>query len=382
STQQTFGRVLMSLSREPDLYKHLVTASPDVSVSTNLSGWIAKSGVFSPHKRRDYEQEANHPSNWSQGPHGKHIELGISEMNLFMMLGMFGISTDLIGHQLIPVGTVYDPFVLRGLDAFVYALYSGAKFIIAGTPSGITLSPEGGAHQSTITTSIGMELPNLHSYEPCFAQELAWIMLEALHQCADQENGRATYLRLSTKPVEQRPFQAAQSRLGAEKLRQQIIAGGYRLHDWRTATEPLHKEYLVHFATSGTMIPEALAAAQTLEAEGIPANVINLTSPRRLFESWQQMQWGKTQSILPQEQHPFEWLIPMNERHAPIITISDGASHALSWLGSVFGTLTIPLGVDQFGQSGTMGDLYHHYNIDTNAMVEAALTALNRSGLY
>ncbi|MCP5096283.1 MAG: pyruvate dehydrogenase, partial [Chloroflexi bacterium] len=118
STQQTFGRVLMSLSREPDLYKHLVTASPDVSVSTNLSGWIAKSGVFSPHKRRDYEQEANHPSNWSQGPHGKHIELGISEMNLFMMLGMFGISTDLIGHQLIPVGTVYDPFVLRGLDAF------------------------------------------------------------------------------------------------------------------------------------------------------------------------------------------------------------------------------------------------------------------------
>ena len=381
STQQTFGRVLMSLSREEALAKRMVTAAPDVSVSTNLSGWIAKVGVYAPEEIRNYEAEANHPSNWSQGPQGQHIELGISEMNLFMMLGMFGMTEDLIGEQLIPIGTVYDPFVLRGLDAFVYALYSGSKFIIAGTPSGLTLSPEGGAHQSTITPSVGMELPNLDTYEPCYAQELAWIMGEALRQCCDPENGRATYLRLSTKQIAQRPFHEAMQRIGEAKLEQQIIAGGYRLHDWRAATDELHKEYLVHIATSGAMIPEALAAAAALAAEGIPANVLNLTSPRRLFESWQQMAWGKTQP--PQNgAQPFAWLIPQNERHAPIVTILDGASHTLSWLGSVFGTLVVPLGVDRFGQSGDRADLYRHYQIDATAIVDAALTALNRSGLY
>ncbi len=380
STQQTFGRILMSLSREPELAKRLVTASPDVSVSTNLSGWIAKAGVYAHRLRRNYEKEVAHPSNWSQGPEGQHIELGISEMNLFMMLGMFGLADDLIGQQLIPIGTVYDPFVLRGLDAFVYALYSEAKFIVAGTPSGISLSPEGGAHQSTVTPSLGLELPNLHAWEPAYAQELTWIVGEALRQFV-VEDGRATYLRLSTKPVEQRPFLEAMQRIGAEKLERQVLAGGYRLRDWRADADATHKEYLVHIAASGVMLPEALAAAEALREEGIPANVLNLTSPRRLFETWQSNPWGRGPALLPAENNPFDWLIPMNERYAPIVTVLDGASHALAWLGSVFGTAVVPLGVDQFGQVGTRAELYHHYQIDAEAIVDAALTALGRSGL-
>lgn len=380
STQQTFGRILMSLSREPELAKRLVTASPDVSVSTNLSGWIAKAGVYAHRLRRDYEKEVAHPSNWSQGPQGQHIELGISEMNLFMMLGMFGLADALIGQQLIPIGTVYDPFVLRGLDAFVYALYSEAKFIVAGTPSGISLSPEGGAHQSTVTPSLGMELPNLHAWEPAYAQELAWIMGEALRQFV-MADGRATYLRLSTKPVAQRPFREAMQRIGTEKLKKQVLAGGYRLRDWRADADSTHKEYLVHIAASGVMLPEALTAAEALREEGIPANVLNLTSPRRLFETWQANPWGRGPALLPAENNPFDWLIPMNERYAPIVTVLDGASHALSWLGSVFGTAVVPLGIDQFGQVGTRADLYRHYQIDAEAIVDAALTALSRSGL-
>lgn len=380
STQQTFGRLLMSLSREPELAKRLVTASPDVSVSTNLSGWIAKAGVYAHRPRRDYEKEAEHPSNWSQGPEGQHIELGISEMNLFMMLGMFGLADDLIGQQLLPIGTVYDPFVLRGLDAFVYALYSEAKFIVAGTPSGISLSPEGGAHQSAVTPSLGLELPNLDAWEPAYAQELAWIMGEALRQFV-LEDGRATYLRLSTKPVAQRPFREALERVGAEKLQKQVLAGGYRLHDWRADAAATHKEYLVHIAASGAMLPEALTAAEALRDEGIPANVLNLTSPRRLFEAWRSNPWGRGPALMPAENNPFDWLIPMNERYAPIVTVLDGASHALSWLGSVFGTAVVPLGVDQFGQVGTRAELYRHYQIDAEAIVDAAFTALSRSGL-
>lgn len=364
STQQSFGRILMALSREEALAKYLVTVSPDVSVSTNLSGWISKQGVFS------LAGHEGGSATWEESDKGQHIELGISEMNLFMMLGMFGISTELLGQPLVPIGTVYDPFVCRGLDAFIYGLYSGARFIIAGTPSGVTLSPEGGAHQSTVTSSLGMELPSLDYFEPCYAQELAWLMLDGIASCFDREYGRSTYLRLSTKPIDQRPFQQASQRLGEETLRQQVLAGGYRLRDWRSA-DGLDKAYLVHLVTTGAMVPEALAAADELAEEGIPANVINLTSPRRLYESWQSNQ----------RQSAFDWLIPPNERHAPIVVINDGASHAHAWLGSVYGTAVEPLGVDQFGQSGSRAALYAKMGIDASSIVNAALQALNKAGM-
>ncbi|MCZ7571316.1 MAG: hypothetical protein M5U01_22455 [Ardenticatenaceae bacterium] len=377
STQQTFGRLLMALSREPALARRIVTASPDVSVSTNLSGWINKMGVYASQERLDYERQGN----WQQRSSGQHIELGISEMNLFMIIGMFGLSAELTGQQVIPIGTVYDPFVLRGLDALIYGLYSGSRFIFAGTPSGITLSPEGGAHQSTITPSVGMELPNLNAFEPCFAQELAWMLLDALRGCCDRGNGHATYLRLSTKPIDQSLLQPALTRLGEAELRRQVLAGGYRLVDWRWIDPRESEAYLVHIATTGTMVPEAVEAANILQEEGIPANVLNLTSPRRLFEAWQQLPWGKHPTLEATSDGPFRWLIPPSERHAPIVTVLDGASHTLAWLGSVFGTLVIPLGVDHFGQSGTHTDLYRHYSIDARAIVEAALVAVNRHGL-
>ena len=88
STQQSLGRLLMRLARVPQLADRIVTTSPDVSVSTNLSGWIIKTGVFAPEELPDYESEANQLRSWQHGPWGQHIELGISEMNLFTLLGM------------------------------------------------------------------------------------------------------------------------------------------------------------------------------------------------------------------------------------------------------------------------------------------------------
>ena len=187
-------------------------------------------------------------------------------------------------------------------------------------------------------------------------------------------HGRSTYLRLSTKPVEQELFRPALERLGANELRRQVLAGGYRLVDWRQADPAGLKERLVHLATTGAMIPEAVEAAATLRHRGVAVNVLNLTSPRRLFEAW------RTREVYQSEASPFDWLIPAHERYAPIVTVHDGASHALAWLGSVYGAMVIPLGVDNFGQSGTRADLYRHFGIDAQEIVEAALAGLNRCG--
>ncbi|MBX3011777.1 MAG: hypothetical protein KF832_09745 [Caldilineaceae bacterium] len=367
STQDSFGRILFRLADLPEARAHLMTCSPDVSFSTNLSGWINKRGAFKSKPKPEYEGEAQQLLKWRRGPSGQHIELGISEMNLFLLLGTFGLSAELNGQMIAPIGTVYDPFVCRGLDALIYALYSGGKFVFAGTPSGVTLAPEGGAHQSTITPSIGNELPNLRMYEPCFAREVEWTLLDSIRACFDREHGYATYLRLSTKPIEQQLFQGALERLGEKALRTQVLAGGYQLLHWRQSETPLDDQYVVHIAASGAMIPEAYKAATYLWQEGIAANVLNLTSPRQLFAQWRATPYA-------QRAHLFDWLIPANERHAPIITVQDGAAHNLAWLGSALGTTLLPLGVDDFGQSGTSTDLYHHFGIDWEAIVTAALT--------
>ncbi|GAC1641535.1 MAG: 1-deoxy-D-xylulose-5-phosphate synthase N-terminal domain-containing protein [Herpetosiphon sp.] len=377
SSQEAFGRVLVSLADHKELRPRIVTTSPDVSVSTNLAGWINKTGVFSRQEEPDYEEEQLRLLNWKQGPSGQHIELGISEMNLFMLLSMLGVSAELSDQFLIPIGTVYDPFVCRGLDALIYGLYMGSKFIFAGTPSGISLSPEGGAHQSTVTPSLGMELPNLHAYEPCFAQEVEWIMMQAIRECCDREKGRSTYLRLSTRPVTQALLQPARRRLSQEILQQQVLAGGYRLVDWRDVQTPVDEEYVVQIAATGAMVPEAVAAARALHEEGVAANVLNITSGRRLYESWQQWQ---RRGVSNDRTAALDWLIPANERHAPLVTVQDGASHTLSWLAAVHGAPLTALGVDDFGQSGTRNDLYHHFGIDPDGIVAAVYAAFAQQG--
>lgn len=317
STQDTFGRFMVRLADIAGLRERIVTASPDVSVSTNLAGWINKTGVFARREEPDFETEAYRMLRWRRWPSGQHIELGISEMNLFMLLGMFGIAGDLIGEPLIPIGTVYDPFVCRGLDAFIYGLYSGARFIVVGTPSGITLSPEGGAHQSSVTASLRMELPQLASFEPCFALETAWLLQEALRLCLDS-NGSASYLRLSTRPIDQSLLQPALDRFGTAELRRQVLRGGYRLID-RTDYRDQARSPLIHIVTSGVLVPAAVSAAHYLQREGVAVNVINLTSARRVYEHWR-------------HGDDLSWLFLPDERKAPIVTVHDAASHGLAWL--------------------------------------------------
>ncbi|WP_424346220.1 1-deoxy-D-xylulose-5-phosphate synthase N-terminal domain-containing protein, partial [Ilumatobacter sp.] len=266
STQEAFGRVLAGLADVDGVGERIVTTAPDVSISTNLGGFINKRGVYS-HDERDDHGGAERLLKWAPGPGGQHIELGISEMNLFMLLGQLGLSHDHHGQLLLPVGTVYDPFVLRGLDAFIYGLYNDAKFVVAGTPAGVTLAPEGGAHQSTITASVGAELPNLTYFEPAYATEVDWILCDALDQVS-RSDGTSSYLRLSTRPVDQAPFAAALERLGEDEMRRQVLAGGYRLQDAPSDGRPG-----VTIVTTGVMAPEALAAADELDAEGVQASV-------------------------------------------------------------------------------------------------------------
>ena len=345
-----------------------MTTSPDVSVSTNLGGWINKFGVFTPEVQPDFLGD-DRLLRWKEGPEGRHVELGISEMNLFLTLHAFGLAHELHGEHLLPIGTVYDPFVCRGLDALIYALYNGARFVVVGTPSGITLAPEGGAHQSTVTASLGMELPNLTYAEPCYARTLDWMLCDALARLGDRD-GDSTYLRLSTRPVDQRPFDAVLAKRGIDALRADVLRGGYRL------VEPEDAPDLV-IAATGAVVPEAVAAAQMLTDEGVHATVLDLTSPDRLYRQWRMgLRDAARNADVEPAPHHLDALIAPAERRLPILTVHDSASHTMAWLGSVHGARVVPVGVDDFGQSGTIADLYGVFDLLPEQLVNAALLAL------
>ena len=382
STQEAFGQILLAIANDaPDLAERIVTTSPDVSVSTNLGPWINKSGLFAKADKADVFREEQVPSvqRWQRHAGGRHVELGIAENNLFTFLGALGLSHSLFGERLLPVGTVYDPFICRGLDALNYACYQDARFMLAATPSGVSLSHEGGAHQSISTQLIGMAQDGLASFEPAFADELAAIMgwgfeymqRDGAKPSAEQnwlrdEKGGSIYLRLSTVPLEQidRPMDA--------DLEAGIIEGGYWLRRPKPGTT-------VAIAYSGVVAPEAIAAAGLLSEAMRGIGVLAVTSADRLNAGWQAAERARQRGDGAARSR-IETLLGELPRDAGLVTVTDGHPAALSWLGGVVGHRTKSLGVEHFGQAGTVEDVYHHHGIDANAIMHAAEALWNGQG--
>ena len=354
STQEGFGRILASIARsESILSDRIVTTSPDVTISTNLGGWVNRKGVFERHIKDDAFRKENIPSTqrWAAGPKGQHLELGIAENNLFLALAALGLTEPLYGHRLLPVGTLYDPFIARGLDALIYALYQDARFLIVGTPSGVTLSPEGGAHQSQTTPLIGMGLPNLVSYEPAFVDELAVMMRESFNRML-AEDGGATYLRLSTRQLDQPTREMTQD------LQHDVLAGAY----WLMPPGP---NCDVVIAAMGALMPEAISAHKVLLEDCPDAGLLAVTSPDQLHKNWLSAEQGVEESHLTR-------LFAEVPRNAGIVTICDAHPATLSWLGASLVREVVPLGVEGFGQSADLPDLYRSLKMDSDAIVDAA----------
>ena len=356
STQAGFGRVLADIARRhPDLADRIVTTSPDVTVSTNLGGWVNRRGVFSQSTQADVFREDRPLSaqDWSMGPTGQHLELGIAENNLFVLLAALGLTGPLFGTRLLPVGTLYDPFISRGLDALNYACYQDARFILVATPSGVSLAPEGGAHQSVLTPLIGLAQPGLAAFEPAYVDELAEILRWSFEHI-QAEDGGAVYLRLSTRPL------AQPQRTLSPEVRRQVVDGGY----WLQPPAPGAQLAVV---VSGPVIAEAVEAHSQI-AEDIPgAGLLVVTSAGRLQQGWMEaVTTGQSE-----EAHVCRLLQPLAPA-AGLVTVLDGHPATLSWLGSVGQHRVQPLGVARFGQSGDIPDLYRAFALDVDAILNAA----------
>jgi pyruvate dehydrogenase E1 component len=359
STQAAFGRILVELAKSsPDFARRLVTTSPDVTVSTNLGGFVNLRGLFRRGELRDVFREAKIPSmqKWAGDSAGQHIELGIAENNLFLMLAALGLSGDLWGERLLPIGTIYDPFISRGLDALNYACYQDARFMLVATPSGVTLGPEGGAHQSIYTPLIGIGQPGLTYFEPTYVDELSHLMRWSFSHMQAPDGG-SVYLRLSTRTLEQLPRKLSEGQIT------DMIAGAYWLREPEGST-PLAIAY------TGAVAPEVMSAVVSLMDRFPGLGVLAVTGPDRLHADWQAAPARRVSD--PDHVAHIERLLGCLAPDAGIVSVLDGHPLTLSWLGSVQRNPIEALGVTRFGESGDIVDLYRKHGIDAGAIVRAA----------
>nr|WP_294849114.1 transketolase [uncultured Sphingomonas sp.] len=362
STQAAFGRILLDLAKagEP-LADRIVTTSPDVTVSTNLGAFVNQRGLFKRRAMEDVFAKAKIPSaqKWAAHLKGQHIELGIAESNLFLMLAALGLSGDLFGQRLVPIGTLYDPFIARGLDSLNYACYQDARFLLVATPSGITLGPEGGAHQSINPPLIAMGQPGLRHYEPAYADELAAMMEEAF-RLIDAPDGEATYLRLSTRAI-------AQVERDGDAWKDGALKGAYWLREPADGAEAA-------IIAMGAIMPEVLAAWEELSVDIPGLGLMSVTSPDLLHRSWTAAQAARWSG--KRDPSHIETLLSRLAPRAGLVTVCDAAPASLSWIGGVLGQRVAPLGVEKFGQTGNLPDLYAAYRLDGAAITEAVAEIL------
>ena len=366
STQESFGKILFELAREKSaLAERIVTTSPDVTVSTNLSGWVNRRGVFHSTERADTfsDEKVASPQKWRMAPAGQHIELGIAEHNLFLLLGQLGLADKFWGERLFPIGTVYDPFINRGLDALIYACYQGARFMIVATPSGITLAPEGGAHQSINTPLVGMAQDGLSYYEPAYADELAVVMGHGFEHMQARDGG-SIYLRLSTRQLDQPPRRDADAAWRAD-----VVAGGY----W--VRRP-HANTQLAIAYCGAVAPEAIEATHRLAERLSNVALLAVTSPDRLHAAWTAAKRARAEGD-PSARSPVEDLFATLPAGAGLVSVLDGHPATLSWMGGVRRHAVHALGVERFGQSADIPDLYRLHGLDADAIVAAAHEVLS-----
>jgi pyruvate dehydrogenase E1 component len=374
STQAGFGNLMNELAKSTAPFAdRIVTASPDVTVSTNLGAWVNRRGLFARESSADTFKNERIPSTykWEFSPKGQHIELGIAEMNLFILLSALGLSHAINGERLLPIGTLYDPFIERGLDALNYACYQDARFIVVATPAGVALAPEGGAHQSIVTPLIGLGQDGLAAFEPAYVDELAVILSWALDYIQrdgemeplpptwlrDQAGG-SVYLRLSTRPVEQ------VARTMTPELRQHIIDGAY----WMRPPGP---NCQIVVAYTGVVAPEALSAVGLIAEDRRDIGLLAVTSADRLHAGWTAAQRARESGLAHARSHA-ERLLAEVPSHSGIVTVLDGHPATLSWLGAVSGHRVRALGVEHFGQTGSIADLFRHYGIDAASIIAAA----------
>jgi pyruvate dehydrogenase E1 component len=410
----------------------MMTMAPDVGTSTNINPAMDEK-IFGPKHDENWESKldlherlrpelAPTDEAWT-----RHIRFEIAEANCMSALGSFGKMDHHAGIPFLPMMTVYDFFIKRALDQLYYNLYWNSSFVLVGTPSGVTLAPEGAQH----SWKSDIQIPNLITWEPAFAIEMEWILCDAIrrHFAHDNKDRSGVLVRAVTRALHQNQLLEWHKRQARWKrelpagaslgltaqdgglheaevpsapdaeilaaLQPDVLAGGYRLIDWRGYRGYQPGENVVELFVMGALVPEAIGAAKLLLDRGVYANVTVVTSPDLLCG-----ELAKKTSY----QHLVQTLgvtgrlhlrpagggsgplgasdaIDLAGRRVPIVSVHDGEIGLLDNLGSAVGVPQIAKAVVKFSKSGTPAHIYRYHGLHAEGIAETCGQALSQTAL-
>ncbi len=402
----------------------LVSMAPDVGTSTNLNP--AMDGkIFGAEVTEDIEAEFGVKDKKTpdlvpgQEKNDRFLRFDIAEANVMSCLGSYGRMRDVLGIPLMPLMTVYDFFVKRAHDQFFYDLYWKSSFILVGTPSGVTLSPEGAQHG----WKSDFQIPNQVTWEPMYCQELDWIMCDALkrHLLNDNEGRNGVFIRGVTRGIDQKTllqnlktqlrFKQDSSQALSHKnfllengvneadvttvadeeifktLRQDVLNGGYALIDYRGYQGYEPGDNAVHIFAMGALGTEAIKASHSLLEKGIYANVFMVSSPDLLIgnlaheNNYEHLRKGlgiDSTLYFHQVNESGEFKTLAGKR-IPIVSVHDGEAGLLDNIGSIIGVPQNALSVRKHSRCGRPPDVYKYHHIDSESVAAAALEALEQT---
>ncbi|MCC7382583.1 MAG: pyruvate dehydrogenase [Deltaproteobacteria bacterium] len=387
----------------------VVTMAPDVGTSTNINPAMDEK-IYGPEAEPNWEAELGVRDRRRPGlapteePTTRHIRFEIAEANCMTAVGAIGKLRDRLGIPVLPMMTVYDFFIKRALDQLYYNLYWSAGFVVIGTPSGATLSPEGAQH----SWKSDIQMPNLITWEPFFAIEVDWILSETVrrHFLRQDEGRSGVIIRAVTRATKQgelikrlkehRRFAGQSEAQILESTRRDALAGGYYLVDWRGFEGYEPGENVVQILTMGSVTTEALAACDRLREQGIFANVIVVTSADLLAgnlaheDGYRHLRetlgvtadlhltrsGAKGTELLDRAD-----LVLAAGRRVPIVAVVDGEPGLLDNLGSIVGVRAETLALRKASKSGRPVDVFRYLHIDADSVFEAAGRVLTETAL-
>jgi pyruvate dehydrogenase E1 component len=350
STTMAFVQLLRQFLRDPEVRDRLVPIVADEARTFGMEALFRQIGIYSPFGQLYDPEDKDQLSYYKEAREGQILEEGITEAGALSSWIAAATSYAVHGKAMLPYYIFYSMFGFQRVGDLIWAAADSRSrgFLIGATAGRTTLSGEGLQHQDGSSHLIASTIPTCKAYDPGFAHELAVIVRDGMRRMLEAQEDVFYYVTVMNENYVH-PALPPQSEQG-------ILRGMYLLRGAERAKAQL--------LASGTILRQALLAADQLQCDGIPVNVWSVTS-------WTELRWDGIRKSEEGREQP--WITAsLASTRGPIFAASDYVSAlpdlVRSWIPA--GKKFVTLGTDGFGMSDTRAALRDHFGVSANAIAQ------------
>ena len=366
STTMNITRLLSGLLRNKEIGPRLVPIVADEARTFGMANLFQQVGIYSPEGQLYEPEDASTIMSYKESKDGQLLEEGINEAGALSSWVAAATSYSNHSFPMLPFYIFYSMFGFQRVGDLIWAAADQMPrgFLIGATAGRTTLSGEGLQHQDGSSQIIASTVPNLKSYDPCFAYELATIFDYGARRMMEECKNEFYYITVGNEKYA--------NPKAPKDIQKQIIQGGYLF-------EKNEGETNINLLGSGPILRESIEAAKILKEEfNIGSHVYSITSFTELSKQAREVERSNRLTAIEKKEKSFVQKLVNNED--PIIASSDYTRAYPQLISSYLSNSFVALGTDGFGRSDTRENLRKFFEIDKLQIVIAALDALCDQG--